>query len=67
MVKKTVEGFVCCAKAYKFDELLFVYFHFYFYCLVRMDKEDVVHTYIAEYYSAMKKNEIRQQHASMQR
>ena len=23
-----------------------------------MDKEDVVHTYITEYYSAMKKNEI---------
>ena len=31
-----IDGFLCCAKAFKFDYTPFIYYYFYFYCLGRM-------------------------------
>ena len=33
---RLVYGFLCCAEACKFDEVPFIYFYFYFFCLGRL-------------------------------
>ena len=37
-----IDGFLCCAKAFKFDKLSLVYFCLYFFCLGNQSKKILV-------------------------
>ena len=48
-----IYGFLCCAKACKFDYAPFVYFCFYFCCLGRLTKETIGMIYVRECFACV--------------
>ena len=43
-----VYGFLCCAKVCKFDQVPYVCFCFYFYCIRRLTQENIATIYVRE-------------------
>ena len=41
-------GFLCCAKAFKFNQITFVYFWFYFHYSRKLIKRDIAELYVKE-------------------